>query len=348
MRRELFFAIPGDLATPTGGYGYDRRLIGELSALGWTVHVAALAGSYPFPARSDRQAARAILAAMPDGALAVVDGLAFGAMDELAAREAERLRLVALVHHPLADETGRSASEITAFERSEREALSHARAVICTSTTTARRLRSGYGVPPGRLRVAPPGTERKTRAPLQGNPPMLLSLGALVPRKGHDVLIEALARIRDLDWRARFAGPADRDAKWAARLDMAVQGHGLTDRITFAGTVEDADRELAGADIFVLPSRHEGYGMAFAEAMAHGLPVVACRTGAVADLVPDAAGALLPPDDVDALADGLRRLLVDGGARQAASDAAWAAGQALPGWRDTARAVGETLDGVKG
>ncbi|MCV0394793.1 MAG: glycosyltransferase family 4 protein [Rhizobiaceae bacterium] len=346
MRRQLFFAIPGDLATPTGGYGYDRRLIEELRKLGWTTRVVALPAAYPFPSPRDEEAAGSALAVVPDDGLVMIDGLAFGAMADIAAREAERLRLVALVHHPLADETGRSADETAAFERSERQALRHARAVICTSRATARRLEDGFGVEPGRITVAPPGTERKPRAPRRGDPPVLLALGALVPRKGHDVLVEALAALADLDWRARFAGPDDRDERWTAHLKGLAERHGLAGRIEFPGAVEDGGRELARADIFVLASRHEGYGMAFAEALAHGLPVVACRAGAVPDLVPEAAGALVPPDDPGALAEALRRLLNDPVRRRDAADAAWRAGQALPAWDETALLVDKVLKGI--
>lgn len=346
MERRVRFAIPGDLATPTGGYGYDRRLIAELRALGWTVDVVALPAGYPLPTAAEQAAARAAFAAIPDDATVIVDGLAFGAMAEIARDEASRVRLVALVHHPLADEAGQGAAEMERFMRSERAALSFARAVVCTSAATARRLRAGFGVAVERITVAPPGTDPRPRAAMRGNPPRLIALGTLVPRKGHDVLIAALGSVADLPWTARFVGAEDRDAGWAEALRRQVAEAGLDERIVFAGAVTDAGAELAAADIFALPSRHEGYGMAFAEALAHGLPVVACQAGAVPDLVPQAAGALVPADDPAALAAALRRLIADTEARRRASDAAWAAGQALPGWRDTARIVSDLLERV--
>lgn len=343
----VYFAIPGDLSLPTGGYGYDRRLIAGLPGLGWQVVAVPLPAGYPFPSHAERQATRDAFDSVPDDAIALADGLAFGAMNELAPALSARLRLVALVHHPLADETGLTAAQAEAFQASERAALAHVRAVVCTSRTTARRLADGFSVPPERITVAPPGTDPKPRASADGSPPVLLSLGALVPRKGHDVLIEALSLLRHLDWTARLVGADDRDPEWTRRLKSRAAGLGLAGRISFAGAVADADTELASAGIFVLPSRHEGYGMAYAEALAHGLPTVGCRAGAVPDVVPEEAGALVPPDDPSALAGAIARLLTDPEAHRRAADAAWAVGRALPTWQDTARIVAGVLERLR-
>ncbi|MGS1097410.1 glycosyltransferase family 4 protein (plasmid) [Aquamicrobium terrae] len=342
-----YFAIPGNLSLPTGGYGYDRRLIAGLPSLGWQVNTVPLPAGYPFPSHADRQATKDAFDSLPDDAIVLVDGLAFGAMDELAPALSARLRLVALVHHPLADETGLTAAQAEALKASERAALAHARAVVCTSGATARRLAAGFSVPPERITVALPGTDPKPRAPANGSPPVLLSVGALVPRKGHDVLIEALGHLRHLDWTARLVGADDRDPEWTRRLKSRAAGLGLAGRIAFAGAVADADAELASADVFVLPSRHEGYGMAYAEALAHGLPTIGCRAGAVPDVVPEAAGALVPPDDPSALAGAIARLLTDPEAHRRAADAAWAACQALPTWQDTAGIVVGLLERLR-
>ncbi len=344
--RRVAFAIPGDVEARTGGYGYDRRLIAELPRFGWAVDHLPLAAGFPRPDPEERAAADAVFSALPDGALLLVDGLALGVLDTEAERQAARVRLVGLCHHPLALETGLAPGEAARFAASERRALAACRAVIATSAATAATLRTEYGVPPDRIAVAPPGTERIGRASGAGDPPVLLALGTVTRRKGHDLLVAALERIRDLAWTCRIVGDDRLDPDWTVAIRGAIAAAGLGGRIVIAGRSDDPSAELLGADLFVLPSRYEGYGMAFAEALACGLPVVACRAGAVPDVVPEEAGALVPVDDVVALADALRRLVGDRAARRRAGDAAYAAGAALPSWQDTARLVALRLDAV--
>lgn len=344
MSAPIAFAIPGALDQPTGGYGYDRRIIAEWRAAGREVRHLALGGSFPLPHAADVAAAEAALAALPDGTTLLVDGLAFSAVDSPVPRHGGRLDLVALIHHPLSLETGLSAAASAGLRESELAALRTARAVVATSQETARTLVNDFAVDPARLSVAVPGTDRRGRATGTGNPPHLVSLATVTPRKGHDLLVAALASLAGRAWTCRIVGDNARDPDWTAGIRKAIDEAGLQSRIILAGVAQDPGAELAAADIFVLPSRYEGYGMAFAEALAAGLPVVACRAGAVPEVVPDGAGLLVPVDDVAALALALARLIDDAALRRIMSDGAFAAGQRLPGWADTARAIAAVLD----
>ncbi|RIA55020.1 glycosyltransferase family 4 protein [Dichotomicrobium thermohalophilum] len=338
------FAIPGDLNAPTGGYAYARRILPLLCDHGVTARHLALPGGFPFPDDAALQAAGDALAAIPASEVALVDGLAFGALPEsVIARIAAPL--VALVHHPLGLETGLSPEESARLIETERRALARARRVVATSETTAETLRADFDVPAERLSVAIPGTERAERAAGGGEVPHLLGVGAVVPRKGFDVLVAALAELADRPWRCTIAGSLDRDPATAAALRAQIERFGLSERITLSGALEPAalDDVYRSADIFVLPSRYEGYGMAFTEAMARGLPVVAAAAGAVPATVPPEAGVLVPPDDPAALAEALRKLLDDPAERLALSDAAFAHARGLPSWDDTARRVAEAI-----
>jgi glycosyltransferase involved in cell wall biosynthesis len=336
---EIGFAIPGDLDTRTGGYGYDRKLIAGLQVRGFAVHHLPWRGGFPSPDGPALEAAARSLASQPDGRIVIVDGLAFGAIPALAAKEGERLQFVALVHHPLALETNAPR----AFQASEQEALRHARAVIVTSQTTAETLRHQYDVPIDRLLVAPPGTDPAPLAPRQGRPPHLLSLGAVTPRKGHDILVAALARIADLPWRCTIAGSLDRARDAVVKLRVQIEAAGLGGRVLLQGEEDDVGPLFAAADLFVLASRHEGFGMAYAEALARGLPIIGTLAGAIPGVVPREAGALVPPDDPAALASALRHLLSDHEAREAAASASRLAGARLPRWKATIDSVASLL-----
>lgn len=337
------FAIPGDLAQRTGGYGYDRRVLQELGPVLDLRHLA-LPGRYPL--EPDLEAADARFAALSDGTTVLVDGLAYGVLASVVRRHRQRLGFVALCHHPLALETGLDAASSGRLRAGETEALALARAVVVTSPATADTLAADYGVPRSSITVAIPGTDPQPTAPCSGDPPVILTLATLTRRKGHDVLIEALARIAALSWRADFVGSADLDPDWTMALRDRIARTSVADRIRLLGAVDDATPVLAGADLFVLPSRYEGYGMAFAEAMAHGLPIVAARAGAVPDVVPPTAGLLVPPDDPAALAEAIASLLTDRAMFERYRAGSKAAGAALPGWAETARIIRQVMERV--
>lgn len=343
MPTALHFVFPGDLQTRTGGYGYDRALIASLESLGFTVQRHALSARFPAPDAEALAAAEACFAALPNDTPVIVDGLAYGVLDAVAERHGPRLRLVALCHHPLVLEAGLSGADAQRLQQTEQRALAAAQAVIVTSPATARLLTDQFAVPPSRITVALPGTPRPPFAPCNGNPPVLLTVATLTPRKGHDLLIQALARLAHLPWTLRLVGGAQFDPAWAQALREQVTACGLTDRVLFLGELAQLDAEYQAADVFVLPSRFEGYGMAFAEALSFGLPILATRAGAIPEVVPPTAGLLVPPDDVEALTEALLTLLTEPARRQALQHGAREAASRLPTWADCAQRVATLL-----
>ena len=347
MVKRFVFAVPGDLATPTGGYAYDRRMIAELGDLGWQVDLLDLGDGFPWPSEATRMAALTKLLAIPAGRAIVVDGLALGVLPEGAAQLAGRNPVLALVHHPLALEAGLSAEQADALRSSERAALSAVQGVIVTSAATARLVAAEYGVPAERITIAKPGSDP---APLAAGSRdgvvRLLSVGAVVPRKGFDVLIAALATLGDLPWQLTIAGDRTRDLNAAARLDADIAGHALENRVAVLGAVSPQHLATlyAEADVFALASHFEGYGMAYAEAVAHGLPVIGTTGGAIPDTVPSDAGLLVPPGDMPALAKALRRVIGDSDLRQRLAGGARAAAPQFPTWRQSAEIFARRLE----
>jgi glycosyltransferase involved in cell wall biosynthesis len=345
--RRVAFAVPGDLATPTGGYAYDRRMISELKHLGWEIDVVDLGGGFPFAGSEGESKARRGLQNVPAGHPIVIDGLAFGVLPELAAELSRERVLIALVHHPLAFESGLSARQAEGFRASERAALASARAVIVTSATTARLLAAEYEVAADRISVACPGVDPVPLARGSSDGLLrLLSVGAIVPRKGYDVLIAALATLKDLRWHLTIVGDRSRDPEAAVRLDSDIRRSRLEDRISVLGAVsgEQLGELYLQSDLFTLASRYEGYGMVFSEAVAHGLPIVGTDAGAISDTVPPGAGLLVAPDNPEALANALRRLIENPEQRRRMAAASREASRKLPTWQDSAKIFAAAIE----
>lgn len=335
MKPAVRLIVPGPLDQRTGGYLYDRRIVDGLRADGCAVRVDELEGRFPAVDRIAREAALRALEAPPDG-LPVIDGLALPAFHGL-----DRWlphAWVALVHHPLPLETGLGETERERLVAIEQALLPTAARIIVTSGATRRDL-AAYDIDPARIGVVVPGTDP---APLASGgsdeAPVLLCVGALIPRKGHLILIEALARLRTLCWRLVCCGSETRDPQTAAAVRAAVARAGLGERVTLLGEVEPdvlADA-YAGADVLVSASFHEGYGMALGEALARGIPVVSTTGGAAGETVPEEAGLLVPPGDAEALTPALRRVIGEPDRRAGLRAGAKAARQHLPTWRQQA------------
>jgi glycosyltransferase involved in cell wall biosynthesis len=345
--KRIAFAYPGDLDTPTGGYAYDRRIVAGLRQLGWRVDLNPLGDGFPFPAAKVLEKAEKRLDELPPGSRIVIDGLAYGVMDQIARRLSERYRLTALVHHPLSLENGLSRQDAERLKSSEARALSHADKVIVTSPATADQLSSLFGIERGRVHVVLPGTEKvqpNTFEPAAR--PRLLAVGTVVPRKGHDLLLSALGDLEDLPWHLDIVGATDRDTACFNALTAQVRVLGLSDRVTFHGAARPEDLEgfYRAADLFVLASRYEGYGMAYTEAVAYGLPVIGSGGGAVKDTLPDGASIHCGVEDVEQLRSALELLIENPAVREKMATAARSAAGRLPAWEDAARTFSLILE----
>jgi glycosyltransferase involved in cell wall biosynthesis len=347
--KRLVFAYPGDLETLTGGYGYDRRVIAGLAANGWDLRPLSLGPGFPFPSGSTLQAVDETFSALPDDTVVIVDGLAYGVVDQAAGKHGKRLRLIALVHHPLFRENGLSKDVAERLLASEGAALSHARHVIVTSPATAIQIEDLFGTSKDAISIALPGTEvLEQRRNASEGAIRLLSIGTVTQRKGYDLLFESLGHLKEMDWHLDIVGGLEADPGCVVALKNQLDTLALTGRITFHGAVpqEKLSDYYCSADVFVLASRYEGYGMAYTEALAHGLPVIGSGAGAVKDTLSVGGAIYCGVEDVQALTAALSTLMSDAEARQRLADAAWNAAQSLPRWEDAVKVFETVMEKV--
>jgi len=334
-----------DPARPSGGNAYDRRVCRELAEVGWPVHVHHVPGSWPRPDAAAYAALAGVVQELPDGAVALLDGLVASTAPEVLVPQANRLRVVPLVHMPL----GRDAAQSGARVR-EGAVLSAAASVVTTSAWSRRTLLELYSLPGDRVHVAEPGVDAAPLSPGTKTGASLLCVAAVVPGKGHDVLLDALATVTDLSWDCLCVGSMERDPAFAESLRRRLSYDGLEDRVRFEGprAGADLDRSYEAADLLVLPSRGETYGMVVTEALARGLPVVATDVGGVAETLGHGAGAvrpglLVPPDDPAALGDALRTWLDDPEVRLSWRRAARERRASLGSWSTTTSVLAGVL-----
>ncbi|MEV0219855.1 glycosyltransferase family 4 protein, partial [Streptomyces sp. NPDC050704] len=304
--RAMHFVMPGgvdDLTRPSGGNTYDARVSLDLPGFGWQVHKHAVSGSWPTPGAPARAELARTLGELADGTVVLLDGIVACAVPEIIIPEAERLRLVVLVHLPLGDETGLTPALAADLDARERRTLRAVPAVVATSEWAARRLVAHHGLAPDRVHVAAPGADIAPLAPGTDGVSRLLCVAAVTPRKGQHRLVEALATVTELPWSCVFVGGLTHDPEYVTRLRALIDQHGLGDRLHLAGPKSgaDLDASYASADLMVLTSYAETYGMAVTEALARGIPVLATDVGGL----PEAVG--LPPPVLASCLSGARR-----------------------------------------
>ncbi len=287
-----------------------------------------------------------LLADLPGGAVVVVDGLIASRAAEALVPACERLRIVVLLHMPLAEAIPEESAR-----RAERAVLTAAAGVVTTSEWARRWVIDHHRLARGRVRVAAPGVDRQ--APSWAFPPggRLLCLAAVTQAKGHDTLLAALAQLADLDWACTCVGALDLEPAFVAGLAELAERSGIADRVEFTGPLigRGLRAALADTDLVVSASRRESYGMAATEALSHGVPVLVTDVGghpeAVGRLADGTrAGVLVPTDDPDALAAELRRWLCDHERRRQLRAAATERRTTLGSWSVTARRLANALD----
>jgi glycosyltransferase involved in cell wall biosynthesis len=327
---QVCLIVPGPLATATGGHNYDCRMAEGLRVLQHDVQVVELDGRLPDPDQTAIYAARTTWAALPVTGVRLIDGLALPAFAGLPLHQ-----VTALIHHPASFETGLPEDALLRLRTTEAAMFRDLPRLVVTSDQTADRLVREFGAPPERISVIIPGVDDLPRSTGSGGPArQILSVGALIPRKGHDVLLRALSRLFDLDWELTIAGSADRDPVHANGLHALAEQLQIARRVHFVDQVTEA--LWAGADLFALTSYFEGYGVAIAEALRRGLAVAVTSVGAVPTLVGPEAGVVCAPGDTEQLSKAIRRLVFDQSLLRDMADVAWQSGQTLPSWNEQA------------
>jgi glycosyltransferase involved in cell wall biosynthesis len=342
---HISLIVPAPFDTVSGGYVYDRRIVADLRAAGHDMAVVELAGAHPVCDELARDSACAAWERLAPGTKPLIDGLALPAFagldDALVARGAS-----ALIHHPTSLETGLDETTRDSLFAIEKRLFHRMRRLVVTSDTTADRLVGDFALDREHIQVVIPGTDEAPRCSgSTGSSCHILSVGTLVPRKGHDLLLRSLARLFDLDWHLTIVGSPDRDPVHAHGLIALADECGIAQRVSFAGEVvgealEDLWRD---ADLFALATHYEGFGMVVAEALKRGLPVAVTAGGAAGALVGPEAGVVCPVGDQDQLSKALRRLIFSCELRQDMAEVAWQTGQALPSWQTQAALFAASL-----
>lgn len=344
---EILLVIPGDINLPTGGYRYDRAMVHEWKNSGHSVSILSLPGDYPFPEQYDKLTALQMASELQDFDHCIVDGLAGGAHPELLKQLSLKGAVTALIHHPLCLESGLNDKLALLLEKSESEGLKFATGIITTSPETARTVKGLFNIDQTPIDHVLPGTQRnKPSNRSETNELKLLCVGSVIERKGHVYLIRALAKLTHLEWHLDCVGKADLDPVLFEQLSNLLHSCSLDERVIFHGAIDEAAlaKLYAEADLFVLPSLYEGYGMAYAEAIAHGLPIIGTAAGAIPDTVPEGCGILVEPGNVQALSEALNNMICNSTLRDRYRSGALKASSEQPTWEESANRFLQILE----
>nr|WP_294505761.1 glycosyltransferase family 4 protein [uncultured Rhodopila sp.] len=329
--------VAGPLATVSGAYLYNRRMADGLRGLGHAVQVTELAGRFPDPDQAAIYAARTAWAAIPDGSVPLIDGLALAAFDGVPLS-----RVAGLIHHPASLETGLPEETRRHLLATETAMFRAVPRLVVTSDPTLDRLTREYGAPCEHVSVVMPGIGDPPRSTGSSGPGCaILSVGALIPRKGHDTLLRAMSRLFDLEWHLAIVGSSARDPVHANGLHALAEKLHIGRQVEFIEEITDA--RWMEADLFALASYFEGYGMDIAEALRRGLPVAVTNVGAVSTLVGPEAGVVGAPGDAEQLSKAMRRLIFDRALRRDMGEVAWQSGRNLPSWDEQAKRLADVL-----
>ncbi len=346
---HILFIIPGDINLPTGGYRYDREIINAWKNSGVEVSLISIKGNYPFPTKADKQSALEEIEKLPKANIAVVDGLLGGASPEFLEKLSKALPVVALIHHPLCLENGLDKKSAKSLENNEQVGLQFASAIVTTSPATTQTVSNLFKYEKTNIHNVLPGVERGEISDGSKNSTTnLLCVGSVIKRKGHKDLLLALANITHLDWHLDCIGSTDFDQTLFAELKQTLEAKSLANKITFHGSVSEEiiSQAYENADIFVLPSLYEGYGMAYAEAIVRGLPVIATKAGAIPDTVPETCGILVEPSDIQALSNALEKMISDKALRNQYREATLQAEPFFPTWQSSSKAFLQILKDI--
>jgi glycosyltransferase involved in cell wall biosynthesis len=339
---RMTFFVPGSFPATTGAIVFDTRLAEALRGIGHEVTIVPVAGAHPLPDAAARASAaelwRAYQSRTPAG-IAVIDGFCLYAFDGLEPGP-QAAGVTAMLHHPMSLEPQLPQDERAAFALIEQRMLPRLARIVVPSEAILGRLASALTLPSELVAVVTPGIPEAPRSTGSGGRLChVLAVGSLIPRKGHDTVLRALAGLTDLDWVLTICGDGGIDPDHAAGLRDLAEASGLTGRVTFAGACAPSVMETLwqGADIFVSGSCFEGYGMTVAEAVRRGLPLAVTHGAAASEVIPPEGSVIVEPGDNIQLSKALRRLIFSASLRQELSEAAWQAGRGFPGWTQQAR-----------
>lgn len=346
---KVLFIIPGDINLPTGGYRYDKQILEAWEEGNKDVTLVAIKGEYPLPSQTDITHALDEIEHLSDADVAVVDGLMGGAAPQFLQALAQKMTVVALIHHPLCLENGLDEKQASKLEVLERQGLEHVSQIITSSPTTSKTVCELFGYNPNKIHAVLPGVERGEISKGSGTDRInLLCVGSIIERKGHKDLLEALADLKQLNWQLDCIGSTDFNPELYVELEDMIKTKGLADKVTFHGEVSENKiiEAYSKADVFVLPSLYEGYGMAYAEAIVRGIPVIGTTAGAIPQTVPQTCGILVEPNNPQALSTALKRMIGDSDLRLQYQKSTLIAEPTFPTWQGSADKFYQILENI--